>query len=238
MQEIPAGYATTRVAVQRIATHVLGHRRFDVCGRFGLRASPGGLATPAFGDEAETIRVAGDVLIREVGGTARYTKISGASLRRLADVAGVDLSAEFRCGNDTPALGDVDAEIEVDPGSIAVLAGWFDFGWAALDEIVARLVPEAEPTVVQLWPEHFDAGTTVTVESGLQVNLGASPGDGYEAEPYLYVGPWDTEHLARSPFWNAPFGAVLTRSQLSRDPSPESSASRFLDEGLERATEL
>ena len=42
-----------------------------------------------------------------------------------------------------------------------------------------------------------------------RVNLGASPGDGFHAEPYLYVGPWGPHRPGAPGFWNAPFGAVL-----------------------------
>jgi len=51
---------TTRGDLHLIAAHVLGRRRVAVSGHFGLRASPRGLATPAFGPEPEVVRVAGD----------------------------------------------------------------------------------------------------------------------------------------------------------------------------------
>jgi hypothetical protein len=51
-----------------------------------------------------------------------------------------------------------------------------------------------------LWPEHFDLGVTLD-----EVNYGVSLGDGYLAEPYAYVGPWQPR---TGPFWNAPFGAA------------------------------
>ena len=41
----------TRRALHRIAAHVLGRRRYQVAGRFGLRASPAGFATPAWHGE-------------------------------------------------------------------------------------------------------------------------------------------------------------------------------------------
>ena len=50
---------TTREVLHRVAAHVLGRRRYQVSGRFGLRASPGGFATPAFGDGPEVVRIAG-----------------------------------------------------------------------------------------------------------------------------------------------------------------------------------
>ncbi len=41
---------------------------------------------------------------------------------------------------------------------------------------------------MQLWPEHFDVGTTLDLGDG--VNLGFSPGDAFSEDPYVYVGPW------------------------------------------------
>ena len=49
----------------------------------------------------------------------------------------------------------------------------------------------------------------------VRANLGASPGDAYEPEPYLYVGPWGPERPGDPGYWNAPFGAVLRRGELA-----------------------
>ena len=38
-----------------------------------------------------------------------------------------------------------------------------------------------------------------------EVNYGMSPGDGFHAAPYAYVGPWTPREGA---FWNVPFGAL------------------------------
>jgi hypothetical protein len=51
------------------------------------------------------------------------------------------------------------------------------------------------------------------------VNLGGSPGDGFSDEPYLYVGPWTSDRPGDSEFWNAPFGAFRTWSQLGAGPA-------------------
>ncbi|OHV33394.1 MULTISPECIES: hypothetical protein [Pseudofrankia] len=42
------------------------------------------------------------------------------------------------------------------------------------------------------------------------INYGASPGDEYVAQPYLYVGPPAPPPPTEDGFWNAPFGAFLT----------------------------
>ena len=77
---------------------------------------------------------------------------------------------------------------------------WFALGNEALQQLVA-MEADAEPSEIQLWPEHFDIATTIA-----RVNYGASPGDAEHPEPYLYVGPWEPR---KGPFWNEPFGASL-----------------------------
>jgi hypothetical protein len=205
---------TTRLTLQRVAVHVLGRRRHEMTGRFGLRASPGGFATPAFGPDSEILRVAGTSLVRETVQGVTFRPITGATLRLLAAFAGADLRAEFSAGASTPGSGDIDEPMALDGAAAAVVADWYAFGWEVLDRVLSGLPAEAQPAVVQLWPEHFDAGTNAGVSSGTRVNLGASPGDGYCPEPYLYVGPWTASRPGDPEFWNAPFGALLVRSEL------------------------
>ena len=74
---------------------------------------------------------------------------------------------------------------------------------------------DGDPSLVQLWPEHFDLAIELGSEAaGQRANFGASPGDDDHAEPYLYVGPGPP----RSPgeLWNATGfkGAELTYSEL------------------------
>jgi hypothetical protein len=59
---LPDDMNATRETLHRIAAHVLGRRRYQVCGRFGLWASPGGFATPAYGTGPEILPVSGDVV--------------------------------------------------------------------------------------------------------------------------------------------------------------------------------
>ena len=104
---------TTRLDLQRVATHVLARRRHAISGRFGLRATPGGIGTPAFGspDVLEVVRTAGTSLVHELGGQLRVVPMAGATLADLAALVDVDLSADFTVGKDTPDLGDVDAPL-------------------------------------------------------------------------------------------------------------------------------
>ena len=116
-----------------------------------------------------------------------------------------------------------------------MLAAWWAFGRTVIDEVLATDPAPETPTVPQLWPEHFDLGCDVG-RGGSRINLGASPGDGYVPSPYIYVGPRSSERPGDDRYWNAPFGAVLERSQIDRlTPSERRShAIAFLVEGLSR----
>lgn len=230
MHALPGTFAETRDALHRVAAHVLGRRRYEVSGRFGLRATPGGFGTPAFGPEPEVLRVAGGFLVRERGGLAERTALA-ASLAELAAFAGTSLDAEFSAGSDTPAVGDTGAALDVDPTAVLALGGWYAFGWRVVDEVL-DLFPAAGPTVLQLWPEHFDAGLDVETSPGHRTNLGASPGDRHVGEPYLYVGPWDAERPGDPAYWNAPFGAVLRYADLAASADPLTAGVAFLRHGI------
>jgi hypothetical protein len=223
----------TRSVLHRIAAHVLARRRYEVCGRFGLRATPGGFGTPAFGEGPEAVRVAGTFVLRETGGSDQSLAIPGATLRELARFAGTDIEAPFSAGDDTPALGDPDEPLRLDSDQTRRIADWFALGWMALDTVLCAVPPEAEPATIQLWPEHFDSGTNVGLPGGERVNLGFSPGDAFEAEPYAYVGPWSAERRGDPGFWNAPFGAVLRATDVAAAPAGLAECIEFLQNGIE-----
>jgi len=231
-----SGAVATRVALHTLAAHVLARRRFDVSGRFGLRAGPGGIATPSFGEAPETIRISGLVLVRELGGSSTRLSINGSTLRELASFVDADVDAPFSGGADTPPLGDVDTPYELGPDDVRVIVDWFALAWRVLDEVLATVPDGSEVATIQLWPEHFDAATTVKVPSGQPVNLGFSPGDRFESEPYLYVGPWGTERPGDASFWNVPFGAMRRRSEVLGSADMARSCRQFLGEGLRLAT--
>jgi hypothetical protein len=220
----------TRAELQRVAAHVLARRRHAATGRFGLRATPGGFGTPAFGSDGalEVLRTDGAVLVHEVGGEVRSWPMPGASLRELASAVGADLATELSVGHDTPPIGDPEAPLEIDPAEAERLGAWLDLGWQALDRVLAGA---GWPATGQLWPEHVDAGTTVAVGPGPddRANLGASLGDGFHPEPYLYVGPWGPERPGDPAYWTAPFGAVL-----GIDEVPDvATAAEFLQRGVD-----
>ena len=221
---------STRDDLHRIAAHVLGRRRSAVSGHFGLRAAPGGLATPAFGPDPETIRVAGSTLVREVGTGCSTMPMDGSTLAELAGFAGADLGDTFSAGPDTPALGPVDEPLRFAVAELDALYDWFDLGWRVLDAVTADASVVSRHSTVQLWPEHFDAGCTVELGSGAGVNLGFSPGDAFSDEPYAYVGPSGSERPGDPGYWNAPFGACAPRSRAG---GPEDCVA-FLRTGLVR----
>lgn len=210
---------------------MLARRRFAVAGRFGLRATPGGFGTPAFGDGVEVLRVSGGNLIRERDGHASSMVINGATLAAMAEFAGVDLAAHFEAGHDTPPLGDADEPLAIDPGEAAALAAWWHLGWQAID---VAIIGERDAMAIQLWPEHFDAGTSVAVGDAEddRCNLGVSPGDEFSPEPYLYAGPWSNRRPGEATFWNAPFGAVCTRRDLEAVADPLAAATEFFRRAL------
>ena len=136
---MPTGLAPslprTRRALQQVAVHVLGHRRYDVTGHFGLRPTPGGLGTPAFGADVEVVRVSGHSLVHERGGAVARHLLS--TLAAAAEFVGVDLSEDFSVGADTPPLVDIDAPLAIVDGDVRTLAEWWSSGVAAIDDVVA-----------------------------------------------------------------------------------------------------
>jgi hypothetical protein len=225
--------SSTRSELHRVAAHVLGRRRFDVSGHFGLRASPGGIATPAFGPEPEVVRIDGTTLVREVGTESSSVDLAGSTLAELAQFAEVDLGSEYSAGANTPPVGARHEPLRLDQDELAELVAWFDLGWRVLDTCTARLGEGWTSSTIQLWPEHFDVGTTVSRRDGPSINLGSSPGDAFSADPYVYVGPWGPERPGDAAFWNAPFGAYVTR-EVAPDAS---SALDFFRTALDLFTE-
>lgn len=241
---LPDSYPPTRDALARVATHVVARAREQATGRFGLRVTPGGFGTPEFGDEPRRVRVSGGVLIAESGASGaaftRVADIDGATLSELADLVGVDLTADLSVGHDTPPLGDVDAPIKIDPAAAAAVARWFGIVAAALDRTVSDCGPEAAPTMAQLWPEHFDVALDAAFDPSApgerRANLGGSAGDGFHEAPYLYVGPWTDDRPGEPTFWNAPFGAVLGWDDVMSTDDPVATAAGFYRDAWSRLT--
>jgi hypothetical protein len=102
----------------------------------------------------------------------------------------------------------------VDLAAAGALGEFYGFGCSVLEQLRAD-EPDGEPSVVQLWPEHFDIAVELGFEAGGQrATYGASPGDEDHDEPYLYVSVWTADISGE--LWNAAEfkGAELRYSEL------------------------
>lgn len=231
---LPPAFVESRRELQRVAVHILARRRKAATGRIGLRPAPAGIATPAFGDELEVVRLSGTHLVHELGGRARVAPLT--TLGDAARLLDLDLDAPLSVGHDTPPVGDRKAPLVLDEPSLELIAGWYQLVQVALDAIVAELPRSAAPSAAQLWPEHFDLACDLAWGSGerQRVNVGGSPGDDTCPEPYAYLGPWDAVRPGEPAFWNVPFGALLPRSALG-DVTPAAAVeriTRFFRQGI------
>jgi hypothetical protein len=191
----------------------------------------GGVGTPRF-DDGSRVLVLGDELVVE--GPAGPSRHPITTVRAAAAVAGVELSSDPGVGHDLPPF-EPDAPLAVDRAASLALGEWYAFGATVLGAVRERYGERHTVSEAQLWPEHFDLGLTLTASRGdadVAVNLGASPGDGSSAVPYLYVGPWDRAALT-DPFWNAPFGAALPFDD-DLDDEARRRATEFVTAGLDR----
>lgn len=182
---------STRQALHGVAELVMSGPQYRRSGTIRLRVVPGGFCTVA----EPGLRVDGGQL---VGDDVRLA-MSVITYSELAAAVGVTAGAPEGLYHEGSGVkpGDV---VEVDQAAAVYLAECFALGDAALRRM------GGEPV---LWPEHFDLAITLD-----EVNFGVSPGDGYLAEPYAYVGPWQ---LREGAFWNAPFGAAQRLEGLDLD---------------------
>lgn len=187
-----ADRATTRRSLHGLAELVLAGPQFRQSGTIELRSVPGGFATV----HDPAVMVIGHEL---VAGDLRVP-LDGRSFDDLAAAIGLVTSPLSDVYTDGPGLLGPDVA-RVDPAVAKEIAHAFDLG----DEALRQLAPDHRPI---LWPEHFDLAIEVE-----EVNFGVSPGDDFLDEPYAYVGPWQVERRVGE-FWNAPFGAAQTLTQL------------------------
>jgi len=149
---------------------------------------------------------------------------------------GLDCQVRVQHGNLVRQTGAEDQwePIEgVDVSAAHALGDFLGFGCSVLEELRAR-ESDRDPSAVQLWPEHFDIAFELgSVAEGRRANYGASPGDEDHPEPYLYVGPWDSER-ATGGLWNGRgfAGAELTYSELIEAPDQRRAALDFMSERL------
>jgi len=236
----PADWERQRNELQRIASHVLAPARFRHDRMFDLVPAPGGFGTPPVGPDRERVRlVGGSMFVERVAGerlrgsvaSTDVVTVAGNTVRGLCGAIGFEPDPEFRVGDDTPPIGDVDEALMLDGDGSTLLGEWYLLGQQAIDQAVAS-VPDPSASVGRLWPEHFDFGTDVAVRPDVRCNLGAAAGDSFDPYPYLYVGPWGPERPGPPEYWTAPFGATLTFAELQIAEDPLGRAVEFLLDGL------
>jgi hypothetical protein len=225
VQPLPAGFSTTREGLRALSCYVISPARKQRTGRIGLRATGDGFGTPPF-DDGSRLVVRGDRLVRGPGDDLRIS-----TLRAAAPFVGIELTPHPGVGEDLPPFRP-DADLAVDAEASWALGRWYAFGDAVLTGLT-EAVDGAVFAEVQLWPEHFDLATVVDLPGGARANVGFSPGDAWDDEPYLYVGPHDTDRLTGDG-WNAPFGATLGYRELTSAPDPPTVATSFVLDRLGR----
>ena len=146
----------TRAALHTVAAHILGRRRFAVSGRFGLRASPGGIATPAFGDGArDGPRYRGP---RWYARSVRSPRPSWPSTGRRSESARPlrrrGHGRALHAGADTPPRSAPSTPpLDLDPRTVAGIADWFTLAWRVLDDVLGSLTRRRrgrhDPTVAR-----------------------------------------------------------------------------------------
>jgi hypothetical protein len=220
---LPSTYVETRTALHAVAAYVVAPARKTHTGHIGLRPVGLGIGTPPF-DDGTAIVIEGERL-RHVPSN---DEVPLTTLRAAATFVDIELSADPGVGTDLPRYAP-DEVLRVDPVASLALGTWFAFGARVID----RLQRESSPgcfSQSQLWPEHFDLGTTAEPKE-LRINVGFSPGDDFSDDPYLYIGPHDTSVL-NDPFWNAPFGAALPYASLLSSTNPRQTALEFVRAGF------
>ncbi len=144
--------ARTRTAWHALAEQVLGAARYRADGRIGLRVTPGGFGTPAFGSGVE-LRIAGRDLV--VDGTASGTTVRLSTLAAAAAVVGIEPGPPVNLYPPATMIPS-DAPLQVDDQAALVLAAWFALGDTALHTLRSEASAGDAPSEIQLWPEHFD----------------------------------------------------------------------------------
>ena len=237
---LPDRWPQQRLLAQRLATHVLGQARARHDGLFDLVPLPGGFGTPPVGPRRERVRLVGGSMfvervvgddVRSLDATTDVVVVAGNTLRGLCDAIGFEPDPDFWVGDDTAPFGDPDEMIVLDSMTTTLLGEWYLVGQRAIEDAVASL-PDAAASVGRLWPEHFDFGIDVAAAPGVRCNLGASAGDSFLEEPYLYLGPWGPERPGPPEYWTAPFGATLTFAELNIAEEPLARAVEFFLHGL------
>jgi len=223
---------TTRLAWQSVAEHIVSAARFAATGRIGMRATKGGFATPAFevGGQTRRVGVDGNNLFVETDGQTSSSPLT--TLRAAATFVGITAGAPTDVYTPSTPL-ELDTPLVVDPDAARALASWFGLGSMELETIRAAANAADDPSLVELWPEHFDLGLAFGDElARARGTFGASPGDELHPDPYLYVTHW--ADVDPNEFWNdtAFDGASITYSELATTGNANATALVFFRRGV------
>lgn len=230
---VPSGFSLTRDSLHQLAYFVLSPVRHRANTKIGLRYTKGGFGTPFFGDDTQ-VRIEGvDLVVQRSSEVRRapLTTVNGA-----CQAAGIPYRVDWfpRFGDPLPPL-DPDHTLVIDEESVAAMTALFGFATALLEELRASAAQGERPSLVQLWPEHFDVAVELgDPEAGARASYGVSPGDQNHQEPYLYVSAWGEIDRA-NPFWNDPHfnGASLSYDQLGEADDQRVAAFDFFRQGQE-----
>jgi hypothetical protein len=217
LEPVPGTLGVTRAGLHRVAERVISPVRQRANGKIGLRWTQGGFGTPFFGADAQ-VRVDGGELVINAGGDERRGPLT--TVRDAATAIGFDLKGADEQHAATP--------LEIDAAASRFVCDWFGFVTSALEQLRAEARAEAEPSRVQIWPEHFDASVEIGNEqTGERVGFGGSPGDETHPEPYLYVTPWSAQ--PEGELWQARGfqGAELGYAELLAAPDQRAAALEF-----------
>jgi hypothetical protein len=213
LEAAPPPLQATRLALHRLAEHVLTPARQHANGKIALRCVAGGFGTPFFGDDVQ-VRVEGAELVVDSPGGERRAPIG--SLAAAAEHVGIALAVD-------------DEPLDVDEAASRFLGDWYGFTASVLEQLRAEAGPEFEASRVQLWTEHFDLAVELGAkDAGARAGYGGSPGDERHSEPYLYVVPWEASR-ASGDGWNAAgyAGAELSFADLLEAPDQRAAALDF-----------
>jgi hypothetical protein len=218
----PPTFAVTRDALHRLAENVVSPTMQRANGEIALRFSRGGFATKFFGNDVQ-LRVEGDMLHVQKG--ERVQSASVTSLAEAASFVGFDLTRfDLAAANEA---------LVVDAAAARYLGDVYGFAFSVLEELRARADAATEPSLVNLWPEHFDVAVELGSDHhGLRAAYGMSPGDWEHPEPYAYVAPWTARPTGE--LWNAQgfAGAELGLGELVRADDQRAAALGFFEERL------